>query len=60
MTAITYYVIDTRTNQIINAIESRKPEGPDLEGFQNREHLRLETRPTMAQLSAYRYWNERP
>lgn len=60
LSAVTYYVIDTRSNKIINAIESRRAEGPSLDGFINVEHLRLETRPTQAQLSGYRYWNERP
>ena len=56
----TYYIIDTRTDRIINAVETRKPNGPSLEGFYNREFLKVTTTPTMKQLGAYRYWSERP
>lgn len=56
----TYYVIDTRMNQIVNAIEAdRKPDlSPDR--WVDAEFLRLDTNPPMAMLRAYRYWDERP
>lgn len=56
----TWYVIDTRSNEIINAIEAdTKPEITP-ERWIDAEHLRLDANPPMAQLQRYRYWNERP
>lgn len=55
----TYYVIDTRTNEIVNAIESsRVPEIDD--SWIDAPVLRLDPNPPMAMLKRYRYWDERP
>ena len=56
----TYYIIDTRTDRIINAVETSKRNGPSLNGFYNREFLKATTTPTSSQLRDYRYWSERP
>jgi hypothetical protein len=54
----TWYVIDTRINEIVNACEADVE--PDLGGFMEPEHLRLDPNPPLAMLQRYRYWEERP
>jgi hypothetical protein len=56
----TWYVIDTRSNEIINAIESRNKPTIDPERWMSAEHLRLDPNPPLAMLKRYRYWDERP
>lgn len=61
---MTYYVIDTRTNKIVNAIEVDHPidmtKLVDQMNFEEPEFIRLDTDPPRAMLEAYQYWNERP
>jgi hypothetical protein len=54
----TWYVIDTRSNEIVNAIEASTK--PGLDHFTDPEHLRLDANPPLAMLKRYRYWDERP
>lgn len=49
-----WYIIDTRTNTIINCVTTLKDE-PQLEGWPHAEHLRLELNPTPDQLFNYQY-----
>lgn len=56
----TWYVIDTRSNEIINAVDSdRKPEITPKRWI-HAEFLRVDSNPPMAMLKRYRYWDERP
>lgn len=56
-----FYVIDTRTNRIVNCITT-SGEMPTLDPqrWMSAEHLRLDEHPTRSQLEAYEYWNGRP
>lgn len=56
----TYYVIDTRTNEIVNAIEADSYPGRIITSMLDADHLRLDANPPMRLLEKYRYWNERP
>jgi hypothetical protein len=62
----TYYVIDSRSNRIVNAITTTRnlsdpTEAADaLRGFINPEHLRLDANPPQSMLERYQYWSERP
>lgn len=63
---MTYFVIDTRSGEIVNACES-SPMTPDqqrqhLAHYVNAEHLSMkpEAEVPMAVKQRYRYWNERP
>lgn len=58
----TWYVIDTRSNQIINAITTSGPGEPEIDPkfWEDAEHLRLDDNPPMSMLKNYRYWDERP
>lgn len=58
----TWYVIDTRSNQIINAITTSGASKPEIDPkhWKDPEHLRLDANPPMSMLENYRYWNERP
>ena len=60
---MTWYIIDRRTNEIINAVETstydramavvaRMEGGP--------QNYRVDRNPPREMLEAYRYWNERP
>ena len=60
---MTWYVIDRRTNEIINAIESDYYEQAmavvaKMEG--GPQNLRIDRNPPRAMLEKYQYWNERP
>ena len=55
----TWYVIDTRTNEIVIAITT-SGRMPSLDGFTNPETLRLDAHPPIQMLRRYRYWDERP
>ena len=57
-----FYVIDTKTNEIINCISSNSRERAEavVAAMINPEELRLDPNPPMSMLSKYRYWNERP
>jgi hypothetical protein len=55
-----YFLIDTRTNTIINACMTSRPGGPGMEGLDSPEHYRWDPNPPLSMLEAYRYWNERP
>lgn len=54
----TYYVVDVRTNSIVNTITTS--DVPYLEGWEDAAYLRLETDPSLSMLRAYPYWCERP
>ena len=56
----TWFIIDTRTNDIVNACEGARSEADALRGFEHPEYLRATQTPSRAQLEGYRYWNERP
>ncbi len=60
MSAVEWFVIDTRSGQIVNCITTSRPGAPSLNGFIDAEHLTVTRTPTAAQLRAYRYWGERP
>jgi hypothetical protein len=55
-----WYVIDTRTNEIVNCISSQGGNEPSLAGFTEPEHLRLDRNPPRKMLERYLYWSERP
>lgn len=55
-----WFVIDTRTNEIVNCITADKEPTLDPARWVHAERLRLDLHPTRAQLEGYRYWNERP
>ena len=55
----TWYVIDTRTNEIINAIEADSEPGRVIRSMLDAEHLRLDADPPLEMLKRYRYWDER-
>jgi hypothetical protein len=55
-----WYVIDRRTNEIINCITTDGPRMPSVERFTEAEFLYLDPHPPMHMLQRYRYWNERP
>ena len=60
---MTWYVIDRRTNEIINAIEADYYERAmavvaKMEG--GPQNLRIDRNPPRAMLEKYKYWNERP
>lgn len=56
-----WYVVDKRTNEIINCITTSGPRPDDaLTRFVNGEHLRLDANPPLSMLERYQYWNERP
>lgn len=54
-----WWIIDTRTNEIVNCCTMRGGP-PDLGRWVDPEHLRTTLTPTQAQLEAYQYWSERP
>jgi hypothetical protein len=58
----TWYVIDTRTDEIINAITTTSGAKPDIDPkrWESAEHLRLDANPPLSMLRNYRYWDERP
>jgi hypothetical protein len=56
----TYYVIDKRSNRIVNAVTSGLAPEDVLLKFPNHEHLRLDANPPLSMLERYEYWNERP
>ena len=58
----TWYVIDTRSNEIINAMDVHDGHKPtiDPKHWVDAEHLRLDANPPIEQLKRYRYWDERP
>lgn len=58
--ATEWFVIDTRTNEIVNCITTDRGGEPSLDGFEHPEHHRVDRHPPMAMLERYRYWNERP
>lgn len=62
MTVTEWYVIDTRTNEIVNCITSSDSNRVELVlgSFVDAEFLRLDPNPPRALLERYRYWNERP
>jgi hypothetical protein len=55
----TWYVIDTRCNEIINAVKSREKPSLDPERWASAEHLRFDANPPLAMLQRYRYRDER-
>jgi hypothetical protein len=60
VSSTTWYVIDTRTNEIVNAIEAHDEPGRVIKHMLDAEHLRLDKNPPLSMLEKYRYWNERP
>jgi hypothetical protein len=56
----TWYIIDTRTNEIVNACESDTKPDRVIQLMTEPEHLRLDANPPLAMLQRYRYWDERP
>lgn len=58
----TFYVIDRRTNEIVNAVATTRPitDPALIRGWVDAEHLYLDENPPLAVLERYRYWNERP
>lgn len=56
----TWYVIDTKTNEIVNAVEADRKPTAVLALMTEAEHLRLDQHPPQFMLRRYRYWNERP
>jgi len=54
-----WYVIDRRTNEIVNCITTGGPM-PSVERFTSAEFLYLDPNPPRHMLERYRYWNERP
>jgi hypothetical protein len=52
-----YYVIDTRTQKIVNCVSSTRE--PDISDWPGAEHIRLSTYPTDSQLADYQYYTER-
>ena len=58
----TYYIIDTRTNEIINAVETTSTERAQgvAAGMTDPHTLRVSKNPPLEMLRRYRYWNERP
>jgi len=56
----TWYVIDTRTNEIVNAVEADGEPGRVIKTMLDADHLRLDANPPLAMLQRYRYWDERP
>lgn len=56
----TYYAIDTRTNEIVNAIESDRVPTLDPARWVSAEHLRLDKNPPLAMLQRYEFWDHRP
>ncbi len=58
----TYFVIDRRSNSIVNAMATTLPitDPTLLRGFTDAEHLYLDEHPPMAVLERYQYWSERP
>lgn len=57
-----YFVIDTRTNEIVNCIESRTRKRADecRRTMVDSEHLRIDDNPPREMLERYEFWNERP
>lgn len=56
----TWFVIDTKTNEIINAIESQDRPDKVLKSFSDWKSLKLDAHPPMEMLERYQYWHERP
>jgi hypothetical protein len=56
----TYYVIDTRSNRIINAVTTLRNPDDVLRSFPDAKHLRLDADPPLSMLEKYQYWSERP
>lgn len=55
-----WFVIDTRSNSIVNCVTANvRPDGV-LARFTDAEHLRLDPNPPLEMLRRYRYWDERP
>ena len=57
-----WFIIDTRTDEIINCVTTN--EGRDTAervaaNMVDGEHLRVDCHPLISQLQQYRYWNER-
>lgn len=57
---MTWYIIDTRTNTIVNAVDTSDRREPDLSGYRSAKYLILDPYPPARLLEAYKYWNERP
>lgn len=57
---ITWYVIDERSGQIVNAVESSRSPENLMEVLGYDFPFRLDDDPPMALLRDYQYWNERP
>lgn len=57
-----FFVVDTRSDQIVNCIETRTWRDAERcrRGMLEAEHLRIDENPSQAQLDAYPYWSERP
>lgn len=60
MSAVEWFVIDTRSGRIVNCITTSRPGEPSLDGFVDVEHLTVTRTPSAAQLCGYQYWDERP
>lgn len=60
MSAVEWFVVDTRTGRIVNCITTSRPGEPSLHGFVDAEHLAITRTPTSEQLRGYQFWNERP
>lgn len=61
MSATEWFVIDTRTNVIVNCIYTADDREPSLDfGWTEPEFLRVDKNPTREQRESYRFWYERP
>jgi len=58
----TFYIIDTKINEIINAVEATSLERAQtvIDGMIAPQDLLVTAVPPLAMLQRYRYWDERP
>jgi hypothetical protein len=58
----TWYIIDTRSREIINAVETDTEIDARrvVDRMVDSEHLVVDRSPSRRLLENYRYWNERP
>lgn len=55
-----WYVIDTRTGEILTCITSSRPFPPSVASFPAAQFLLVTLTPSQQQLDGYRYYRERP